>query len=110
MAQYMLGRRERECRLLLRGDSAGRLALWMLPEVSDARMRLVRQESFERLPVLEPKTCSSLSDLWSRMEPQGLIDEIVSRQGLICEIFDEIRSSMHNSSMVCFTTCFYNHD
>ena len=47
---YILGRRERECKLLLRGDSAGRLVMWTLPDVNDKSMRLVRQESFDRLP------------------------------------------------------------
>ena len=50
MMTYILGRRERECKLLLRGDSAGRLVMWTLPDVNDKSMRLVRQESFDKLP------------------------------------------------------------
>ena len=47
---YVLGRRERECKLLMRGDSEGRLAIWIIPDVHDKKMKLVRQESFEKLP------------------------------------------------------------
>ena len=41
---------KKECRLLLRGDSEGRLAIWTIPDVHDKKMKLVRQESFEKLP------------------------------------------------------------
>ena len=47
---YFLGRREREVKLLLRGDCEGRLAIWIIPDVSENSMKLVRQESFENLP------------------------------------------------------------
>ena len=47
---YVLGRRERECKLLMRGDSEGRLTIWIIPDVHDKKMKLVRQESFEKLP------------------------------------------------------------
>ena len=44
------GRRGAERKILLRGDSEGRLALWLIPEVNNEKMKLVRQESFYRLP------------------------------------------------------------
>ena len=47
---YFHGRRERECKLLLRGDSEGRVTIWTIPEISDNKLKLVRQESFDRLP------------------------------------------------------------
>ena len=47
---YILGRREKESKLLLRGDSEGRLVMWSLPDVNDNKMKLVRQESFHKLP------------------------------------------------------------
>ena len=37
-------------KLLLRGDSEGQVVIWILPEVSERQMTLVRQESFDRLP------------------------------------------------------------
>lgn len=47
---YFFGRRDRESRLVLRGDSEGRLVIWSIPEVHDAKMKLRRQDSFEMLP------------------------------------------------------------
>ena len=47
---YFLGRRGGESKLLLRGDSEGRVVVWTVPDVKEAHMRLVRQESFDRLP------------------------------------------------------------
>ena len=49
---YILGRREREIRLLLRGDCDGRLAIWNIPDIDGNKMKLARQESFENLPGL----------------------------------------------------------
>lgn len=47
---YVFGRREKECKMILRGDSEGRLVLWTIPNVNDNKMKLVRQESFDKLP------------------------------------------------------------
>jgi len=47
---YVLGRREREIKLLLRGDCEGRLAIWNIPDINGNNMKLARQESFENLP------------------------------------------------------------
>ena len=47
---YELGRRDRETKLLLRGDCFGRIAIWEIPHISEKNMKLVRQESFENLP------------------------------------------------------------
>ena len=47
---FHIGRGERPTRLLLRGDSEGQVVVWTLPEVSERQMKLVRQESFDRLP------------------------------------------------------------
>ncbi len=47
---YFLGRRERERKMLLRGDSDGRIVVWVIPDIHDSKMKLVRQESFEKLP------------------------------------------------------------
>lgn len=50
MMLYVLGRRGRESKLLLRGDSHGRLSVWQIPDVNDNKAKLVRQDSFENLP------------------------------------------------------------
>ena len=47
---YFHGRREKESKLLLRGDSEGRIIVWAVPDVHDKGMRLARQESFDDLP------------------------------------------------------------
>ena len=47
---YFHGRRDRESKLLLRGDSEGRIVVWTIPDVKDSAMRLARQESFDKVP------------------------------------------------------------
>ena len=37
-------------KILVRGDSEGQVVIWILPEVTERQMTLVRQESFDRLP------------------------------------------------------------
>ncbi|KAK6177982.1 hypothetical protein SNE40_012831 [Patella caerulea] len=61
---------------LLRGDSDGRVVIWMLPEVSEKQMTLVRQESFDRLPALPPKTSTTLQDIWDSLYkyPPGVLE------------------------------------
>lgn len=75
---YVLGRRGRESKLLLRGDSHGRLSVWQIPDVNDNKAKLVRQDSFENLPVSKPKCVTSLSEEWNRIDPspEGIIDQL----------------------------------
>jgi len=47
---YMLGRRDQETKLLIRGDCFGRIAVWEIPHINENKMKLVRQESFDNLP------------------------------------------------------------
>ena len=47
---YFHGRRGFERKVLIRGDSEGRIAMWIIPEITNDKMKLVRQESFYRLP------------------------------------------------------------
>jgi len=47
---YVLGRRDRETKLLIRGDCFGRIAVWEIPHINENKMKLVRQESFDNLP------------------------------------------------------------
>lgn len=59
-------RKNRDENYLLRGNSEGQLVVWIVPEVSDRQMVLVRQESFHKLPTLPPKVKTSLQDLWEQ--------------------------------------------
>lgn len=54
---FFHGRRERESKLLLRGDSEGRVVIWTIPDVQENQMKLVRQESFDKLPGKFPEHC-----------------------------------------------------
>ncbi|XP_053401409.1 WD repeat-containing protein 7-like isoform X1 [Mercenaria mercenaria] len=63
-------------KLLVRGDSEGQVVIWKLPVVSERQMTLVRQESFDRLPVLLPKCSATLQDIWDKLNqsPSGILD------------------------------------
>lgn len=81
---FFQGIKDKGIKLLLRGDSEGRVVIWQLPDVSEKQMTLVRQESFERLPALMPKLNITLQDLWnmqSKFSP-GLLDGLVSCKNL----------------------------
>ncbi|XP_076449576.1 WD repeat-containing protein 7-like isoform X2 [Babylonia areolata] len=69
--------------LLLRGDAEGRVVVWQVPEVSERQMTLVRQESFDRLPALTPKLCTTLQDLWNTHIGQspGLLHGLCEEEG-----------------------------
>ncbi|XP_071092027.1 WD repeat-containing protein 7-like isoform X2 [Haliotis cracherodii] len=79
-------------RLLLRGDSEGRVVIWKLPEVSERQMTLVRQESFDRLPALPPRCKTTLQEVWDSLyrPPAGVLDGLC----------DENRQSLHISSTI----------
>uniref|UniRef100_A0A0B7AN27 WD repeat-containing protein 7 n=1 Tax=Arion vulgaris TaxID=1028688 RepID=A0A0B7AN27_9EUPU len=66
--------------LMLRGDSDGRVTVWALPQVSEKQMTLVRQESFDRLPALSPKSSTTLQDSWNVLStpPPGILDGLFS--------------------------------
>ncbi|XP_070197340.1 WD repeat-containing protein 7-like isoform X2 [Littorina saxatilis] len=68
--------------LLLRGDSEGRIVIWQVPEVSEKQMTLVRQESFDRLPALMPKLCTTLQDLWNYQDcfSPGVLDGLCDEE------------------------------
>ncbi|XP_064598877.1 WD repeat-containing protein 7-like isoform X2 [Liolophura sinensis] len=87
---YHLGTRDNHTRLLLRGDSAGQIVMWKLPEVSERQMKLVRQESFDRLPVLKPKGQAMLQTIWKNVHqqqpPAGIIDKLCDVNGKSLEV------------------------
>ncbi|KAK3086238.1 hypothetical protein FSP39_015629 [Pinctada imbricata] len=74
---FHIGRGERPSRLLLRGDSEGQVVIWTLPDVSERQMKLVRQESFDRLPALPPRCSTTLQEVWDNLyqPPAGIIDD-----------------------------------
>ncbi|KAK7474852.1 hypothetical protein BaRGS_00033924 [Batillaria attramentaria] len=80
---FFRGGKENKRSLLLRGDSEGRVVVWQVPEVSEKQMTLVRQESFDRLPALMPKLCTTLQDLWSshRHYSPGILDGLCDEDG-----------------------------
>lgn len=69
--------------LMLRGDSDGRVTTWALPQVSEKQMTLVRQESFDRLPALSPKSSMTLQNAWNVLSapPTGILDGLVVQYG-----------------------------
>ncbi|XP_055890767.1 WD repeat-containing protein 7-like isoform X11 [Biomphalaria glabrata] len=73
------GSGETAVHLLLRGDSEGRVTIWSLPQVSEKQMTLVRQESFDRLPALSPKSSTTLQESWTvgTSSPPGILDNLM---------------------------------
>ncbi|XP_035824212.1 WD repeat-containing protein 7 isoform X13 [Aplysia californica] len=93
---------ERATHLMLRGDSDGRVTVWALPQVSEKQMTLVRQESFDRLPALSPKSSTTLQDSWKVMSssPPGILDGI-------CEKADEQRELKDSNTEIFITATIY---
>lgn len=66
-------------KLLIRGDSCGRVAIWMIPEVSNKDLSFVRQESMDKLPEMGPTVVHSLAKAWESMSPGpcGILENLV---------------------------------
>ncbi|CAH1778713.1 unnamed protein product [Owenia fusiformis] len=74
---YLLGTRDQHRKILVRGDSEAQLVVWEIPEVDEKSMKLVRQESFEKLPVVPPRSNVSLEEVWtSSSSTPGIIDHV----------------------------------
>lgn len=75
---YFLGVREQESRLLLRGDSEGRVVIWTIPVVKDTKLKLARQESVDKLPVVKPVCSVTLQNAWEATQPppEGITDHM----------------------------------
>lgn len=58
-------------KVLLRGDSSGRVSVWKIPEIMD--------NNFDKVLRFEPRSSYSLSNAWKDMEysPCGIIDTLV---------------------------------
>lgn len=58
-------------KILLRGDSFGRVSVWKIPELMD--------NNYDKIHRFEPRSSYSLSNAWKDMEysPCGIIDTLV---------------------------------
>ncbi|XP_070535704.1 WD repeat-containing protein 7-like [Ptychodera flava] len=75
---FFYGRRGPYLKLLLRGDSNGRVTVWKMPEISEKELGFLKQEQFDTYPVMPPTVSSSLKDLWNSLDPKppGIIDQL----------------------------------
>ncbi|RWS12537.1 WD repeat-containing protein 7-like protein, partial [Dinothrombium tinctorium] len=65
-------------KLLIRGDSIGRIAVWVIPDVSQRDLTLISQENMENAVEIEPNTVHSLKKAWESMNPPpcGIMDRL----------------------------------
>ncbi|RWS30859.1 WD repeat-containing protein 7-like protein [Leptotrombidium deliense] len=65
-------------KLLLRGDSLGRIAIWAIPDVSKRDLTSMSQEFMQEPVEVEPNTIHSLKTAWSSMNPPpcGIMDRL----------------------------------
>lgn len=93
MAFYNLGRITTDSglsvtipKIVLRGDSYGRIALWSVPEIGNWDLIA------EKVPVIEPSFVASLSTAWSSLKtaPVGIIDNLLKS-------IDEADNTQHNA-------------
>ncbi|XP_067140814.1 WD repeat-containing protein 7 isoform X4 [Centruroides vittatus] len=80
---YFLTTRGTFQRLLLRGDSSGRVVIWSIPEVTNRDLSLVQQESFDKVPEIHPHTSRSLEEAWNslKLSPPGILDQMIGSEG-----------------------------
>uniref|UniRef100_A0A8C6XPZ7 WD repeat domain 7 n=1 Tax=Naja naja TaxID=35670 RepID=A0A8C6XPZ7_NAJNA len=67
VTQFFYGRRECFHKLLIQGDSSGRLTIWNIPDSLD------KENMPEGLPVT---TTTSLQEAFSKLHPAGIIDQL----------------------------------
>ncbi|XP_006822881.1 WD repeat-containing protein 7-like, partial [Saccoglossus kowalevskii] len=94
---FFYGRRGPYLKLLLRGDSNGRVTVWKMPEVSEKELGFLKQEQFDTYPVMLPTVSTSLSDLWNSLEvkPPGIIDQL------------SVKSNQHPDEILAVTASIY---
>ncbi|KAL5022011.1 hypothetical protein ScPMuIL_001166 [Solemya velum] len=80
---FHVNHNKKPSQLLVRGDSEGQVIVWTLPEVTERQMTLVRQESFDKLPVLPPRSSTTLQEVWDSLyqPPAGIIDTFCDVEG-----------------------------
>ncbi|CAH1251800.1 WDR7 [Branchiostoma lanceolatum] len=81
---FSFGRRGSYHKLLLRGDSHGRVTLWKIPDITEKELSRLKQvqDSVDRPPDMPPHVSMSLQDVWDSMElkPAGIIDQLSTKQ------------------------------
>ncbi|XP_076337758.1 WD repeat-containing protein Rbcn-3B isoform X2 [Tachypleus tridentatus] len=79
---YCLTTRGHFEKLLLRGDSSGRVIIWSIPEVSNRDVSILQQEKFDKAPDMHPQTSTSLQESWSAMKPPppGILDHLNAKE------------------------------
>ena len=62
-------------KILIRGDSIGRISIWNVPDASNDDLKLVSEPS-----TIEPNFIYSLKNSWEDMKPlpSGIFDHLVS--------------------------------
>lgn len=75
---YFLGVRGGFQRLLLRGDSNGRVAVWNIVDVSASAIARLRQQEEGAVIDVEPSLSMSLQQAWNKMKPHppGILDKM----------------------------------
>ncbi|XP_078576375.1 WD repeat-containing protein 7-like isoform X4 [Branchiostoma floridae x Branchiostoma japonicum] len=80
---FSFGRRGSYHKLLLRGDSHGRVTMWKIPDITEKELSRLKQEDIvDRPPDMPPHVSVSLQDVWDSMElkPAGIIDQLSTKQ------------------------------
>ena len=85
MNYYLLSRNINESennpniqKVLIRGDSYGKVAIWSIPDVSNKDLT-IKQELTENPHTMAPTAIQSLEKAWSHMHPSpcGILDQLV---------------------------------
>ncbi|KAI8500808.1 WD repeat-containing protein 7, partial [Branchiostoma belcheri] len=80
---FSFGRRGSYHKLLLRGDSHGRVTMWKIPDITEKELSRLKQEDIvDGPPDMPPQVSVSLQDVWDSMElkPAGIIDQLSTKQ------------------------------
>lgn len=66
-------------KLLIRGDSYGKVAIWAIPDISNRDLSSVQQELPQKPLELPPTLIQSLEKAWKVMKPSpcGILDHLV---------------------------------
>ncbi|XP_042906902.1 WD repeat-containing protein 7 isoform X2 [Parasteatoda tepidariorum] len=67
-------------KILLRGDSNGRVSFWNLPTIADADVKKIISDKVAPCPEHHPKSTISLQEAWDSMSPTpaGILDQMLT--------------------------------
>ncbi|XP_035210198.1 WD repeat-containing protein 7-like isoform X2 [Stegodyphus dumicola] len=67
-------------KILLRGDSSGRVTLWNVPDIPDCDIQKLKSEKENNCPEHYPETNMSLEEAWNSMRPSpaGILDQMLA--------------------------------